>query len=64
MARKKRYDFSELEGDAKQYIITKVKNLGSVEAVKMDYRLNDMVSAYAIQYAEWLFRKVRPKLSF
>jgi len=47
--------FADLERDAKAFIECKVRVLGSVEQVKNSYRRNDLVSRYAVDYAEWHF---------
>lgn len=46
------FTFADLEPDAKSFIETKVRVLGSVGAVKRSYRLDDLVSRYALAYAE------------
>ena len=55
MKKKEKFTFDDLEQDAKLYIESKVKLLGSVEAVKLSYRLDDLVSRYAIAYAQGHF---------
>jgi len=46
-----------LNPDQRQFIETKVKRLGNLEAVKRDYRRNDLVSKYALEVAEKLYNQ-------
>jgi hypothetical protein len=46
-----------LNKDQKKFIKDKVKKLGSVEAVQKDYKRKDLVSEFALEYAEKIFKK-------
>ena len=50
--KKQKFTFDDLEQDAKTFIECKVRVLGSVEQVKNSYRRDDLVSHYAVAYAE------------
>lgn len=50
-----------LSKDQKKFIKTKVKKLGSIKAVQKDYKRKDLVSEFALEYAEKIFKKGRKK---
>jgi len=53
-----RYDFHRLDQAAVNYIDTKVRALGSIEAVARDYNAKDLVSEFARMLARGYFKEV------
>lgn len=51
----------ELGDDQKIFIQAKVKELGDVEAVKKFYNRPDLVSKFALEYAEIIFKQKNKK---
>jgi len=55
MKHKQKFTFADLEPDAREFIERKVKRLGSLGAVRRDYKRDDLVSRYAVAFAQGLW---------